>query len=110
MSCNLTLKGLRIENSPKFHVKFDNCEGVHIEGLSINSPALSPNTDGIHLENTKSVGIYNSRISNGMKQPIFIFIFPHYLSITFTIKCNKPKLPSDIVFLFHAFFLGKIVQ
>ncbi|KAJ4809110.1 Pectin lyase-like superfamily protein [Rhynchospora pubera] len=65
LSCKLTLKDLRIENSPKFHVKFDNCEGVHIEGLSINSPALSPNTDGIHIENTKSVGIYNSKISNG---------------------------------------------
>ncbi|RVX21855.1 Polygalacturonase [Vitis vinifera] len=26
---------------------------------------LSPNTDGIHIENTKSVGIYNSEIGNG---------------------------------------------
>ncbi|CAL9107617.1 unnamed protein product [Musa textilis] len=65
MSYNLTVRGLRIENSPQFHVKFDGCEGVHIEDLSIRSPALSPNTDGIHIENTKSVAIYNSVISNG---------------------------------------------
>ncbi|XP_010914688.1 polygalacturonase At1g48100 [Elaeis guineensis] len=65
MSSNLTVKDLRIENSPQFHMKFDGCEGVHIEGLKINSPALSPNTDGIHIENTKSVGIHNSMISNG---------------------------------------------
>ncbi|URE27667.1 Glycosyl hydrolases family 28 [Musa troglodytarum] len=65
MSYNLTVRGLRIENSPQFHVKFDGCEGVHIEDLSIRSPALSPNTDGIHIENTKSVSIYNSVISNG---------------------------------------------
>ena len=65
MSSNLTVRDLCIENSPQFHVKFDGCDGVHIEGLSISSPALSPNTDGIHIENTKSVGIYNSMISNG---------------------------------------------
>ncbi|PKU75783.1 polygalacturonase At1g48100 [Dendrobium catenatum] len=65
MSSNLTVRDLYIENSPQFHVKFDGCEGVHIEGLSINSPALSPNTDGIHIEDTKYVGIYNSMISNG---------------------------------------------
>ncbi|KAH7678582.1 Polygalacturonase protein [Dioscorea alata] len=65
MSSNLTVRELRIENSPQFHVKFDGCEDVHIEGLLINSPALSPNTDGIHIENTKKVAIYNSLISNG---------------------------------------------
>lgn len=65
MSRNLTVRDLCIENSPQFHVKFDGCEGVYIEGLTINSPALSPNTDGIHVETTKSVAIYNSMISNG---------------------------------------------
>lgn len=46
-------------------MKFDGCEGVLIQQLSISSPKLSPNTDGIHIENTKTVGIYNSLISNG---------------------------------------------
>ncbi|KAE8658285.1 Polygalacturonase [Hibiscus syriacus] len=55
----------RIQNSPQFHIKFDGCEGVLIEKLSISTTKLSPNTDGIHIENTKSVGIYNSMISNG---------------------------------------------
>ncbi|XP_042390959.1 polygalacturonase At1g48100-like [Zingiber officinale] len=65
MSYNVTVGRLRIRNSPQFHIKFDGCEGVHIEGLSISSPSFSPNTDGIHIENTKSVGIYDSIISNG---------------------------------------------
>lgn len=68
MSSNLAVNSLRIQNSPMFHMKFDGCEGVLIEKLSISSPKLSPNTDGIHIENTKGVGIYNSMISNGMKQ------------------------------------------
>lgn len=59
------VSSLRIQNSPQFHMKFDGCEGVLIEKLSISSPKLSPNTDGIHIENTKSVGIYNSEIGNG---------------------------------------------
>ncbi|KAK4797545.1 hypothetical protein SAY86_029871 [Trapa natans] len=65
LSTNVAVSGLRIQNSPMFHMKFDGCEGVFIERLSISSPKLSPNTDGIHLENTKSVGIYDSMIANG---------------------------------------------
>ncbi|XP_077219226.1 polygalacturonase At1g48100-like [Tasmannia lanceolata] len=65
LSSNLIVSSLKIKNSPQFHVKFDVCEGVQIENLSIDSPALSPNTDGIHVENTKAVGIYNSIIANG---------------------------------------------
>ncbi|KAJ6357170.1 hypothetical protein OIU78_005116 [Salix suchowensis] len=65
MSSNLEVSGLRIQNSPQFHMKFDGCEGVLIKKLSISSPKLSPNTDGIHIENTRDVGIYDSLISNG---------------------------------------------
>ncbi|GAB4830623.1 hypothetical protein Ancab_020389 [Ancistrocladus abbreviatus] len=65
MSSNLTFKGLKVKNSPQFHLRFDNCRNVHIESLSITAPALSPNTDGIHIENTNNVEIYNSVISNG---------------------------------------------
>ena len=65
MSSNLVVSSLTIQNSPQFHMKFDGCEGVLIEKLSISSPKLSPNTDGIHIENTKLVGIYDSQIANG---------------------------------------------
>jgi polygalacturonase len=65
VSNNVSVQGLRIENSPQFHLKFDNCDQVRVDGLFISSPAFSPNTDGIHVENTKSVQKYNSRINNG---------------------------------------------
>ncbi|XP_051127753.1 polygalacturonase At1g48100 isoform X2 [Andrographis paniculata] len=65
LSSNLVVRGLRIQNSPQFHLKFDGCRGVLIDRLSISSPKLSPNTDGIHIQDTKSVGIYNSVIANG---------------------------------------------
>jgi polygalacturonase len=66
------VSGLRIQNSPQFHMKFDGCEGVLIERLSISSPRLSPNTDGIHIENTKSVGIYNTMVSNGRNMVTYL--------------------------------------
>ncbi|KAL0812310.1 hypothetical protein Bca101_068753 [Brassica carinata] len=46
-------------------LRFDGCQGVHVESLHITAPPLSPNTDGIHIENSNSVTIYNSVISNG---------------------------------------------
>ncbi|RWV99704.1 hypothetical protein GW17_00037374 [Ensete ventricosum] len=65
MSSNLAVHGIRIRNSPQFHFRFDNCRNVTVDTISINSPALSPNTDGIHVENSVDVGIYNSVISSG---------------------------------------------
>ncbi|KAH8507143.1 hypothetical protein H0E87_009597 [Populus deltoides] len=64
-SSNLTVQGLRVKNSPQFHFRFDNCQNVIVQMLSIKSPAQSPNTDGIHIENTYNVQIHNSVVSNG---------------------------------------------
>ena len=65
LSNDVTVRGLRIENSPQFHLRFDDCERVRVDGLFVSSPASSPNTDGVHVENTTSVQILNSRIYNG---------------------------------------------
>ncbi|KAI3819193.1 hypothetical protein L1987_13018 [Smallanthus sonchifolius] len=65
MCTNLKLQELKIKDSPYFNLRFDRCVRVRIESLSITAPASSPNTDGIHIENTNDVRIYNSFISNG---------------------------------------------
>lgn len=65
MSSNLTVQGLRVKNSPQFNFRFDGCIKVHVESIYITAPKLSPNTDGIHIENTNDVKIYDSMISNG---------------------------------------------
>ncbi|KAK9735702.1 hypothetical protein RND81_04G221100 [Saponaria officinalis] len=64
-SSNVTVKGLKLINSPQFHIRFDSCQSVQVDYLEINSPANSPNTDGIHVENSIDVNIYDSIISNG---------------------------------------------
>lgn len=61
----MTLRDLRIRNSPQMHLRFDYSKSVVIDNIIINTPALSPNTDGIHVSGSQSVGIYNSAISTG---------------------------------------------
>ncbi|CAH2046677.1 unnamed protein product, partial [Thlaspi arvense] len=56
---------INFKNSGQFHVRFDNCSDVVVDSLTIKAAASSPNTDGIHIENTHNVQILNSIISNG---------------------------------------------
>ena len=65
MSSNLTVRELRIQNSPQFHVRFDNCRNVTIDTICISSPALSPNTDGIHIADSTNIQVANSVIGTG---------------------------------------------
>ncbi|CAH9098291.1 unnamed protein product, partial [Cuscuta europaea] len=64
-SSKLRVGELTIKNSPMFHFRFDHCNEVHIDSLHIIAPPHSPNTDGIHIENTYDVTIQNSIVSNG---------------------------------------------
>ncbi|XP_044480688.1 polygalacturonase At1g48100-like isoform X1 [Mangifera indica] len=64
-SFNATVTGITIQNSPQCHLKFDNCMGVVVHDVSISSPGDSPNTDGIHLQNSKYVLIHSSSLACG---------------------------------------------
>ncbi|EYU22502.1 hypothetical protein MIMGU_mgv1a0051062mg, partial [Erythranthe guttata] len=62
-SYNVTVTGITIQNSPQCHLKFDNCIGVSVYNFSVSSPGDSPNTDGIHLQNSKDVLIRSSTLA-----------------------------------------------
>ncbi|GFY91549.1 pectin lyase-like superfamily protein [Actinidia rufa] len=64
-SYNVTVRDIRIVNSPQCHLKFDNSGGVKIDNITISAPESSPNTDGIHLQNTHDVEIKHSNIGCG---------------------------------------------
>ncbi|XP_020690093.1 polygalacturonase At1g48100 [Dendrobium catenatum] len=64
-SYNVTVTGITIQNSPQCHLKFDNCEAVHVFNMSVASPGDSLNTDGIHLQNSKEVAIHHCNLSCG---------------------------------------------
>ncbi|KAG7032297.1 Polygalacturonase, partial [Cucurbita argyrosperma subsp. argyrosperma] len=62
-SFNVTVRDITIINSPQCHLKFDNSGTVQVDNITISSPENSPNTDGIHLQNTQDVEIQHSNIS-----------------------------------------------
>ncbi|RAL53286.1 hypothetical protein DM860_006958 [Cuscuta australis] len=64
-SFNVTVTGITIQNSPQCHLKFDNCVGVYVYNFTASSPEDSPNTDGIHLQNSKDVVVHTSNLSCG---------------------------------------------
>ncbi|RWR94048.1 polygalacturonase [Cinnamomum micranthum f. kanehirae] len=64
-SYNVTVRDIRIINSPLCHLKFDNSGLVKVNNITISSPENSPNTDGIHLQNTQDVEIQHSNIGCG---------------------------------------------
>ncbi|XP_039851437.1 polygalacturonase At1g48100-like [Panicum virgatum] len=64
-SFNVTVRNIRISNSPQCHLKFDSSGGIKVKNVTISSPGDSPNTDGIHLQNTRNVEIRSSNIGCG---------------------------------------------
>lgn len=66
----MTVTGVTIQNSPQCHLKFDNCIGVSVASINISSPGDSPNTDGIHLQNSKDVLIRSSNLGCGNYLPL----------------------------------------
>ncbi|KAK9027702.1 hypothetical protein V6N11_067525 [Hibiscus sabdariffa] len=69
-SFNVTVTGITIQNSPQCHLKFDNCMGVVVHDITISSPGDSPNTDGIHLQNSNDVLIHSSDLACGSVQGV----------------------------------------
>ncbi|TQD78074.1 hypothetical protein C1H46_036346 [Malus baccata] len=68
-SFNVTVTGITIQNSPQCHLKFDNCQGVLVHDMSVSSPGDSPNTDGIHLQNSQRVLIHTTTLACGNYTP-----------------------------------------
>lgn len=64
-SNGVTVTGITIQNSQQTHLKFDDCTAVQVSGFTALSPGDSPNTDGIHLQNSQDVLIYGSTLACG---------------------------------------------
>ncbi|KAL2330769.1 hypothetical protein Fmac_018350 [Flemingia macrophylla] len=62
---NLSVTNLRFKNAQQMHVRFQRCHNVTASNLIVKSPEHSPNTDGIHVTDTKNIVIMNSAIGTG---------------------------------------------
>lgn len=68
---NLMVNNLNFEKAQRKHVSFENCTNVKAFDIRVNAPEGSPNTDGIHVTETKNIHISNSLIRTG------IYMFYH---------------------------------
>lgn len=75
---NLRVEGIRLQNSPSFHLVPSDCEDVVVEGVTIKAPADSPNTDAtdpsacrhvVYRGCTFDVGDDNIAIKSGHVDP-----------------------------------------
>ncbi|XP_057793874.1 polygalacturonase-like [Salvia miltiorrhiza] len=64
-SNNVKINGMASLNSQMFHIGIDGCRDVSLQNIKISAPENSPNTDGIHVEESSRVSITNSRIATG---------------------------------------------
>lgn len=62
---NVVIEGLTLVDSPAWTVNPVRCDDVRITGLTIKSPADSPNTDGINPDSCRRVRISDCLISVG---------------------------------------------
>lgn len=60
------MRELKIENAQQMHVSFERCSGVEVTKLVVSAPENSPNTDGIHITNTKNITISSCSIGTGI--------------------------------------------
>lgn len=64
-SNNVLISGLTSTNSELYHIVIDNCDAVTVQGVKINAPGNSPNTDGIHVQGSTGVTITGASIRTG---------------------------------------------
>jgi polygalacturonase len=66
VGCRLvSVEGVHLINSPGWTIHPLMCEFVKVDGVTIENPVPSPNTDGINPESCRNVQIMNSRIDVG---------------------------------------------
>ncbi|XP_051118295.1 polygalacturonase-like [Andrographis paniculata] len=64
-SNKVVISGLKSMNSQMFHISIFGSYGVKVVGANIMAPGDSPNTDGIHIEQSSDITIKNSNIGTG---------------------------------------------
>ncbi|XP_062115189.1 polygalacturonase-like [Humulus lupulus] len=64
-SNNIKIAGVTSLNSQMFHIVINGCNDVKIQGVKVTASGNSPNTDGIHVQQSSAVSILNSKIGTG---------------------------------------------
>ncbi|OVA14949.1 Glycoside hydrolase [Macleaya cordata] len=64
-SKNIQVQNLTSINAKLFHIIVNKCQNVILQGIKIRAPQDSPNTEGIHIQNSLNVRVLNTSIKTG---------------------------------------------
>lgn len=59
------MKNLRVRDAQQIQISIEKCNNVDVTNVVITAPGDSPNTDGIHITNTKNIRVSKSDIGTG---------------------------------------------
>eukprot|EP00268_Persea_americana_P018109 TRINITY_DN18934_c0_g1_i2.p1 TRINITY_DN18934_c0_g1~~TRINITY_DN18934_c0_g1_i2.p1 ORF type:complete len:176 (+),score=23.25 TRINITY_DN18934_c0_g1_i2:109-636(+) len=62
---DVVISGLASMNSQLYHIVIDGCTNVLVQGVKVVAPGNSPNTDGIHVQESTGVTITGTGIKTG---------------------------------------------
>ncbi|KAI5428732.1 polygalacturonase [Lathyrus oleraceus] len=62
---NTIIRDITSKDSKFFHIMVLACNNITFDGVTVTAPAMSPNTDGIHIGKSTDVKILNSNIGTG---------------------------------------------
>ncbi|XXG44562.1 hypothetical protein AAC387_Pa01g4327 [Persea americana] len=62
---NVLINGLTLKNSQLYHLVINGCDNVNVQGVKIIAPGNSPNTDGIHIQQSTGVTVMTTGIKTG---------------------------------------------
>lgn len=99
-SNKVEITGITLQNAPNTHIQIQNsCGNVTIGGITINSPANSPNTDGIDISANNAL-ITNCSIADGDDN----------IAIGGTSSMSNITVSNDTFGVGHGMSIGSITQ
>ncbi|CAH8359559.1 unnamed protein product [Eruca vesicaria subsp. sativa] len=64
-SSNVHISNIVVKDSPNFQMSLEDSKWISVKQLTITADGDSPNTDGIHIQRSQNVFVYNSNIHTG---------------------------------------------
>jgi polygalacturonase len=77
---NIKIRDVTFKDSPEWTIRFGECDGVYVDGISIYNNLMIPNSDGIHCTASRNVRISNCDIRAG-DDAIIVTGFPNAIGV-----------------------------
>ncbi|KAF8692418.1 hypothetical protein HU200_039654 [Digitaria exilis] len=88
----VSVQGVTLQNGQQFHLTFTRCSDVKASFLRVIAPADSPNTDGVHLNDSSHVQITDNLISTGpFRYDYYVHTYPISKSKPFAVSLGKNR-------------------